>query len=260
MILSRYKRERDKIKKKLNKINAKELFGFEKITCYTLHESKGMQADNVIILNVNQGAIPSTVADEKLLCFVSFNDSEDQRENLRDNEERRLFYVGLTRTKNKVFLCSKDTVNGGSIFFKDLPTSKKSVHIEFFNHDPKFDPFIIDSKSIIRKFWKYKQLIKETDCKCPNCDGHLNFYEMNNSYLIVCSEHDNGCEFFIDDVINKCVTNFNIGECECGGINYYNTLFNYTNKVEKLCTNEKPDIFLKKDSISYSRQTTLFEG
>ena len=60
MILSRYKRERDKIKKKLNKINAKELFGFEKITCYTLHESKGMQADNVIILNVNSIPFSST--------------------------------------------------------------------------------------------------------------------------------------------------------------------------------------------------------
>ena len=55
----------------------------------TLHASKGLEYDKVCILNVNEGSIPykKAVLAEAL------------------EEERRLFYVGMTRAKKQLTLC-----------------------------------------------------------------------------------------------------------------------------------------------------------
>lgn len=53
----------------------------------TLHASKGLEFDTVFIIGVNQGLIP-------LQCR-SFEQEE---------EERRLFFVGITRAKNSLEL------------------------------------------------------------------------------------------------------------------------------------------------------------
>ena len=55
----------------------------------TLHASKGLEYDQVYILNVNEGSIPykKAVLPEAV------------------EEERRLFYVGMTRAKKKLTLC-----------------------------------------------------------------------------------------------------------------------------------------------------------
>ena len=63
----------------------------------TIHKSKGLEFDNVIILNLKKGLFPS----EK---HNNINDLIQQRESNRYEEERRLFYVALTRTKNYVYL------------------------------------------------------------------------------------------------------------------------------------------------------------
>lgn len=60
------------------------------VTVSTLHAVKGLEFDAVYILNVNEGNIPykKAVLAEAL------------------EEERRLFYVGMTRAKKKLMLCS----------------------------------------------------------------------------------------------------------------------------------------------------------
>ena len=61
----------------------------EGITVSTLHSAKGLEYERVYILNVNEGSIPyrKAVLEEQL------------------EEERRLFYVGMTRAKKELFLC-----------------------------------------------------------------------------------------------------------------------------------------------------------
>ena len=67
----------------------------------TVHKSKGLEEDNVILLHVAEGKMgfPNQIEDSDVLKFVSL-----EEENYRFSEERRLFYVALTRTKNYVYL------------------------------------------------------------------------------------------------------------------------------------------------------------
>lgn len=66
----------------------------------TVHKSKGLEADIIIVLNCNSGkfGFPSEMSDDPVLNLLL--SSADQFEN---GEERRLFYVAMTRAKNQVF-------------------------------------------------------------------------------------------------------------------------------------------------------------
>ncbi|WP_304526817.1 UvrD-helicase domain-containing protein [Halomonas sp. I5-271120] len=71
----------------------------------TAHESKGLEADYVFLLNVHGGpprGFPSTIEDDSLLELVM-----PEREVFPHAEERRLFYVALTRAKRRVLLLSE---------------------------------------------------------------------------------------------------------------------------------------------------------
>lgn len=80
-----------------------EIKGFEEldIKYITVHKSKGLEADNVIILNLKNHLLgfPNKISDDPMLSLLLSDDEE-----YRFAEERRLFYVALTRTKNQVVL------------------------------------------------------------------------------------------------------------------------------------------------------------
>ncbi|MEB0277190.1 3'-5' exonuclease [Mucilaginibacter sp. 10B2] len=65
----------------------------------TVHKAKGLEADIVIIINCNSGkhGFPSEMSDDMVLNLLL--SEADQFEN---GEERRLFYVAMTRAKEKV--------------------------------------------------------------------------------------------------------------------------------------------------------------
>lgn len=83
-----------------DKIEIKGLEGYE-IKYITVHKSKGLEADNTIILNLRNHILgfPNKMNDDPMLSLL-LSDYEEYR----FAEERRLFYVALTRTKNKVIL------------------------------------------------------------------------------------------------------------------------------------------------------------
>lgn len=72
----------------------------------SVHRSKGLQADYVILLNCVSGeyGFPSEQADDPILNLLL--SKSDQFEN---GEERRLFYVALTRAKRKTFITTNST-------------------------------------------------------------------------------------------------------------------------------------------------------
>jgi DNA helicase IV len=67
----------------------------------TVHKSKGLEADVVIVINCNSGeyGFPSEIYDDPLAGLLL--GESDRYENA---EERRLFYVAITRAKEKLFL------------------------------------------------------------------------------------------------------------------------------------------------------------
>jgi len=81
----------------------------------TAHKAKGLEEENVIMINLenNRLGFPNKLNDDRVLRFVSKNDEKYLYE-----EERRLFYVALTRTKNYVYLMTQK--NNSSIFIEEL--------------------------------------------------------------------------------------------------------------------------------------------
>lgn len=71
------------------------------ITFLTAHSSKGLGYDNVIIINGKDDVMgfPSKIEDDPVMKLVI-----KDNEKIDFAEERRLFYVALTRTKNRVFI------------------------------------------------------------------------------------------------------------------------------------------------------------
>jgi len=102
------------------------------ITFSSVHGSKGNEADYVIILNINKGefGFPSKIVDDPILDLVI-----PEGDDYEDAEERRLFYVALTRTKSRIFLLS-DMYNK-SPFIEELIDDNK--HEIYFLNDSKIE-------------------------------------------------------------------------------------------------------------------------
>lgn len=77
------------------------VIGNRKIEFLTVHKSKGLEADYVILLQCNKDTygFPSLVSDDPVLKYV-LTDSD----HFPYGEERRLFYVAITRAKLKTFV------------------------------------------------------------------------------------------------------------------------------------------------------------
>ena len=72
----------------------------------TVHRSKGLQSDYVILLNCVSGqyGFPSEQADDPILNLLL-----SKSDQFKNGEERRLFYVALTRSKTKTFITTNST-------------------------------------------------------------------------------------------------------------------------------------------------------
>lgn len=72
----------------------------------SVHRSKGLQGDYVIILNCVSGqyGFPSEQADDPILNILL-----SKSDQFKNGEERRLFYVALTRSKRKTFITTNST-------------------------------------------------------------------------------------------------------------------------------------------------------
>lgn len=75
------------------------------ITFMTAHSSKGLGYDEVIIINGKNETygFPSKIEDDPVLSFVIKGDRS-----IDYAEERRLFYVAMTRTKNRVYFIAPE--------------------------------------------------------------------------------------------------------------------------------------------------------
>lgn len=92
----------------------------DRVTLSTLHGSKGLEFDHVFLIGVEEGFLPHTRTLEERATDASQQDIE---------EERRLFYVGITRAREKLVLSKckarpmrgKPTPRTPSRFLSDIP-------------------------------------------------------------------------------------------------------------------------------------------
>ena len=91
-----------------------------KIRFLTVHQSKGLEADYVIFLNNREAKLgfPAHVKDPPLKAELIKITEELRLDRASVNEERRLFYVALTRAKKQVILLTVDGKE--SSFIKEL--------------------------------------------------------------------------------------------------------------------------------------------
>jgi DNA helicase-4 len=147
-----------------------EKFPNVNITFMTVHSAKGLGFDNVIILNMFEGkfGFPCQLEDDPIMRLVRFEDTS-----IPFAEERRLFYVALTRTKNRVYILTPR--RKPSRFLVELIKDYKILHSQNVNMEP------ID-------FFRLR---------CPVCGYPLKF-EFNKNYglgLYLCTNEPEVCDF-----------------------------------------------------------------
>ena len=104
----------------------------------TVHASKGLEADHVILLGLEGGkfGFPSNIENDPVIDMVLAHGEEYEFA-----EERRLFYVALTRAKKTVFILGDKT--NPSVFSKELlssPYYAEVLHISENNIHPEICP------------------------------------------------------------------------------------------------------------------------
>ena len=104
----------------------KDLFNVQDIPFLTIHKSKGLEEDNIILINLtnNNNSLPSKIKNHKIINKIIKTDHYPYE------EERRLFYVALTRTRNNIYLLVPKS--NYSIFIKELMKNYKN-YIEYIN-------------------------------------------------------------------------------------------------------------------------------
>ena len=121
----------------------------------TVHQSKGLECDNVILINLKnwKAGFPNKMVDDPILNFVKRNG-----DSFSYAEERRLFYVALTRTKNNVYLLAPYFKS--SVFVQELKTD---ANVELLNLEHNR---LETLKNIEKNGERY---VIPTKLKCPVC-------------------------------------------------------------------------------------------
>lgn len=120
LVLGRYRALEGKLSKSLS-----TRFSHIEVRFSTVHASKGGEADHVVVVGLEHGGFPSKKSDDSLIALAMVKPDPYEYA-----DERRLFYVALTRTRQTVLLL---TVDGRESKFLDdlaeagpLPTTTPS--------------------------------------------------------------------------------------------------------------------------------------
>ncbi|WP_083194907.1 UvrD-helicase domain-containing protein [Pararhodobacter sp. CCB-MM2] len=113
------------------------------ITFKTIHASKGLEADHVIILGADNAKMgfPSMIADDPLLSLVS-----PEAEPYPNAEERRVMYVAITRARRSVTILASE--------------ARPSVFVEELTNDPEFGVVLPEEA-------------QQHTHTCPTCGGRF---------------------------------------------------------------------------------------
>jgi DNA helicase IV len=158
------------------------------INFLTVHRSKGLEADNIIVINLENTLLgfPNKISDDPVLSLVLTD-----LDAFPFAEERRLFYVALTRTRNTTYLIT--------------PKYNQSIFCEELVHEFKINQEAVNNTQVIRE-----------SPLCPKCQkGHLVIRKNNldNKKFLGCSNFP-----FCDAIFNELEIIDDHIKCDkCGG-------------------------------------------
>ena len=164
------------------------------ITFMTAHASKGLGYDNVIVVNGRNETygFPSKIENDPVLSFVVKEDLS-----IDYAEERRLFYVAMTRTKNRVYFIAPE--ENPSEFLLEIKHDYKNVSLKGqWNEDPEKAPFFKKSCPICGypMQFRYKAAYGLRLYICTNepevCGFMTNEYKAGKLSIIKCDQCRDG--------------------------------------------------------------------
>ena len=170
-----------------------KLYPKYKITFMTAHSSKGLGYSNVIVLNGKNDTygFPAKIEDDPVMNLVTKRDKSYEYA-----EERRLFYVALTRTRNRVFLICPNT--NPSEFLLEIKRDYKNVVTL-----GKINENVLASNKMI----------------CPLC-GYPLYYSKKKNFnkkMYICTNDEEICGFVTNNLkggkmgiekCDKCITGY----------------------------------------------------
>ena len=160
------------------KDNSYVAYGRRKMNFMTVHQSKGLECDYVILLNCNRGVLgfPSQISDSPILKYVL-----SEPDAYAFSEERRIFYVGITR-------------------------AKKHTWVLYDINKPS--PFVLEFVKTLNPDFKPSADIPEPE-RCPKCNcGRIRVVKTGkaingNPYsVLACSNEKYGCDYLETKFVN----------------------------------------------------------
>lgn len=153
-------------------------YGHRQMNFMTVHQSKGLECDYIILLNCNGGTIgfPSQISDSPVLKYVL-----SEPDAYAFSEERRVFYVGITRAKKHTWVLYD--INNPSPFVKEF--------VNTLEPEEKLGAGIAESE------------------RCPKCHcGRIRVIKKGiavngNPYTtFACSNEKYGCDYWETNFVN----------------------------------------------------------
>jgi len=181
------------------KRNETEIYSVEypkaKLFTSTVHKAKGLEYDQVIIANAidTKYGFPSKLKQDPIFNLFG----NENISNIEYAEERRLFYVALTRTKNRVYIMAPQ--DKPSPFVLEL---ENNLNVDF--RDDVVERYREDLNAM----------------KCPKCGSYLKKGCIGGINVPVyrCIQEKEVCDFFTNDLETKIA----IKNCEkCNGYLIY---------------------------------------
>lgn len=185
------------------------------ITFMTAHASKGLGYDNVIVVNGRNETygFPSKIEDDPVLSLVVREDSSIQYA-----EERRLFYVAMTRTKNRVYFIAPE--KNPSEFLLEIKREYKNV--------------------CLRGSWSEKAPDSLGKKLCPICGFpmQLKYKAAYGLRLYICTNEPEVCSFMTNNISGGKLSIMKCTDCQEGYL-----IVKYSGKGGHFlgCTNYKKD-------------------
>jgi len=139
-----------------------DLSSYDAVNILTVHSAKGLEFNVVFLVNLSQGRFPSYEKSEMIPIPQSLIKEILPQGDFHQQEERRLFYVGLTRAIDRVFLSASQYYGEGrrkrrlSPFIIETIGDKAVNKIVSLKKEEKIQLSIFDFKPVEEKITRQK--------------------------------------------------------------------------------------------------------